>query len=169
MRVKEWRGDVVFLHEVAPGAADRSYGIHVARLAGLPQAAVARAEQVLETLETGEQSSAVTRLADDLPLFAAAVERRVAPQPSAVEQRLRATDLDALTPRQALQLLYDLRGLLDGSRRNCTRRTGSRSPQIHDAKSYRLHVRCDVGRRLVCSADATAPAELPSCVNKSRP
>ena len=105
MRVKEWRGDVVFLHEVAPGAADRSYGIHVARLAGLPGAAVARAEQVLETLEKGEQSSAVTRLADDLPLFAAA-ERRAnpspPPQPSPVEERLREIDPDALTPRQAL-------------------------------------------------------------------
>ena len=59
MRVKEWKGDVVFLHEVAAGAADRSYGIHVARLAGLPAAVVARAEEVLASLETGEPSSAV--------------------------------------------------------------------------------------------------------------
>ena len=115
MRVKEWRGDVVFLHEVTPGAADRSYGIHVARLAGLPGAAVARAEQVLETLEKGEQSSAVTRLADDLPLFAAA-ERRAnpppPPPPSPVEERLKEIDPDALTPRQALDLLYELRAKL---------------------------------------------------------
>ncbi len=115
MRVKEWRGDVVFLHEVAPGAADRSYGIHVARLAGLPGAAVARAEQVLETLEKGEQSSAVTRLADDLPLFAAA-ERRAnpppPPPPSPVEERLRDIDPDTLTPRQALDLLYELKAKL---------------------------------------------------------
>ena len=59
MRVKEWQGDVVFLHEVAPGAADRSYGIHVAQLAGLPQAAVARAEQILAVLEQGEEASAL--------------------------------------------------------------------------------------------------------------
>ncbi len=71
MRVKEWQGDVVFLHEIAPGAADRSYGIHVAKLAGLPAAVIARAEQVLATLEKGEQSGALTRLAEDLPLFAA--------------------------------------------------------------------------------------------------
>lgn len=110
MRVKEWRGDVVFLHEVVPGAADRSYGIHVARLAGMPDAAVERAEQVLQILETGEQSSAVTRLADDLPLFAAA--RRPKPRSSAVEERLRDVDPDALTPREALDLLYALRLLL---------------------------------------------------------
>ncbi len=119
MRVKEWRGDVVFLHEVAPGAADRSYGIHVARLAGLPGAAVARAEQVLETLEKGEQSSAVTRLADDLPLFAAA-ERRANPPPprqqSPVEEGLKKIDPDALTPRQALDLLYELRAKLPPDR-----------------------------------------------------
>src|ERR1700691_2206464 len=71
MRVKEWQGDVVFLHEVAPGAADRSYGIHVAKLAGLPPAVVARAEEVLKTLETSEQGGALARLAEDLPLFAA--------------------------------------------------------------------------------------------------
>ena len=118
MRVKEWRGDVVFLHEVAPGAADRSYGIHVARLAGLPEAAVARAEQVLETLEKGEQSSAVTRLADDLPLFAAAERRAGAPPaPSAVEERLREIDPDALTPREALDLLYELKATLDAGGR----------------------------------------------------
>ena len=75
MRVKEWQNEVVFLHEVAPGAADRSYGIHVAQLAGLPAAVVARAEEVLAELEKGEQSGAVTRLADDLPLFAAAPAR----------------------------------------------------------------------------------------------
>ena len=111
MRVKEWRGDVIFLHEVVPGAADRSYGIHVAKLAGLPDAAIERAEQVLQMLETGEQSSAVTRLADDLPLFAA-VARRPQPKPSAVEERLRQIDPDALTPRQALELIYALRALL---------------------------------------------------------
>jgi DNA mismatch repair protein MutS len=116
MRVKEWQGDVVFLHEVAPGAADRSYGIHVAKLAGLPPAAVARAEQVLSSLEQGEQAGAVARLADDLPLFAVAVKQ--APtrlsEPSAVEATLGAVNPDELTPKQALELLYRLKGLAAG-------------------------------------------------------
>jgi DNA mismatch repair protein MutS len=114
MRVKEWQNEVVFLHEVAPGAADRSYGIHVAQLAGLPAAVVARAEEVLAALEKGEQSGAVTRLADDLPLFAAAPARpagRAAPPESKVEKALTAVNPDELTPRQALELLYELRRL----------------------------------------------------------
>ncbi|HSH98989.1 MAG TPA: DNA mismatch repair protein MutS, partial [Reyranella sp.] len=115
MRVKEWQNEVVFLHEVAPGAADRSYGIHVAQLAGLPAAVVARAEEVLAALETGEQSGAVTRLADDLPLFAAAPARpagRTAPPlESEVEKALAAVNPDELTPKQALELLYELRRL----------------------------------------------------------
>ncbi len=107
MRVKEWRGDVVFLHEVAAGTADRSYGIHVGQLAGLPAAVVTRAEQVLEVLEKGEQSSAITRLAEDLPLFAAALQP-VMPEvkPSLMEQELRALDVDSLSPRAALELIY---------------------------------------------------------------
>jgi DNA mismatch repair protein MutS len=113
MRVKEWQGDVVFLHEVAPGAADRSYGIHVAKLAGLPPAAVARAEEVLALLETGEQSGALARLADDLPLFTAARPKGArAAEPSAVEQALAALEPDALTPRDALELVYKLKSLL---------------------------------------------------------
>jgi DNA mismatch repair protein MutS len=113
MRVKEWQNDVVFLHEVAPGAADRSYGLHVAKLAGLPTAAVARAGQVLAILEQGEQAGALARLADDLPLFAATVKSAAPVQaPSAVEQALAAINPDELTPKSALELLYKLRGLL---------------------------------------------------------
>ncbi len=115
MRVKEWQGEVVFLHEVAPGAADRSYGIHVARLAGLPPAAVHRAEEVLALLEQGEQAGALTRLADDLPLFAAAPKPASAAAPaeaSALEAELKAVNPDELTPKQALELLYRLRGLV---------------------------------------------------------
>jgi DNA mismatch repair protein MutS len=114
MRVKEWQGDVVFLHEVAPGAADRSYGIHVAKLAGLPSPVIARAEEVLQTLETGEPSSALTRLAEDLPLFSAA-RRQPAPTPAAtsvVEAALAAISPDELTPRSALEALYQLKALL---------------------------------------------------------
>ncbi len=113
MRVKEWQNEVVFLHEVAPGAADRSYGIHVAQLAGLPAAVVARAEQVLAVLEKGEQSGAVTKLADDLPLFAAAPSRPASgtakPVESEVEKALASVNPDELSPKQALELLYELR------------------------------------------------------------
>ncbi|MGF1639982.1 MAG: DNA mismatch repair protein MutS [Rhodospirillales bacterium] len=112
MRVKEWQGQVVFLHEVAPGAADRSYGIHVGRLAGLPAAVVARAERVLATLEKGEQSSAVTRLAEDLPLFAAAERQASPPACSPVVEELRGVAVDDLTPRQALELVYRLKRML---------------------------------------------------------
>ena len=113
MRVKEWQGDVVFLHEVAPGAADRSYGIHVGRLAGLPSAVIDRAEEVLAALETGEQSSAVSRLADDLPLFQTTRSARPAKAgPSPVEEALADVDPDAMTPRDALEFLYQLRAMV---------------------------------------------------------
>jgi DNA mismatch repair protein MutS len=105
---------VKFLHEIAPGAADRSYGIHVAQLAGVPQAAIRRAEEVLKTLEQGEQASALTRLADDLPLFAATVaaEPRQLSEPSATDEALRAVNPDELSPKEALELLYKLRGMI---------------------------------------------------------
>ena len=114
MRVKEWQGDVVFLHEVAPGAADRSYGIHVAKLAGLPKPVIARAEEVLELLEQGEAGGALTRLADDLPLFSAArrpTSKLAPPEPSAVEEAVKAVNPDELTPKAALDLIYRLVGL----------------------------------------------------------
>ncbi len=113
MRVKEWQNEVVFLHEVAPGAADRSYGIHVAQLAGLPAAVVMRAEEVLAVLEKGEQSGAVTKLADDLPLFAAAPARPAGgsgkAKESEVEKALAEVNPDELSPREALEVLYALR------------------------------------------------------------
>ncbi|MBV8653874.1 MAG: DNA mismatch repair protein MutS [Alphaproteobacteria bacterium] len=115
MRVKEWQGEVVFLHEVAPGAADRSYGIHVAKLAGLPAAVIARAEEVLTTLENGEQSGALTRLAEDLPLFSAARRPAAAAapvKPSAVEAALAEIHPDELSPREALETLYRLKATL---------------------------------------------------------
>src|SRR5436305_2478541 len=114
MRVKEWQGDVVFLHEVAAGTADRSYGIHVAKLAGLPAAVTSRAEEVLQILEKGEQGGALARLADDLPLFQAA--RRPIPEPqspvSPAEEMLRDLRPGELPPRVALELLYRLKSLL---------------------------------------------------------
>jgi DNA mismatch repair protein MutS len=113
----EWQGEVKFLHEIGPGAADRSYGIHVAKLAGLPAAAVKRAEEVLTTLEKGEQASALTRLADDLPLFSVLAQQapRGVSENSPVEAALRAINPDELTPKAALEELYRLRGLVSSS------------------------------------------------------
>lgn len=119
MRVKEWQGEVVFLHEVTSGSADRSYGIQVAKLAGLPRAVVDRAGEVLAILEEGDQAGAVSRLADDLPLFAAApksvpaVQSPQSPQgPSLLEEELTLLHPDEMTPKEALEALYRLRGLL---------------------------------------------------------
>jgi len=113
MRVKEWDGDVVFMHEVAMGAADRSYGIQVARLAGLPPAVVERARAVLRQLEAGEESGRASRLVDDLPLFSAATRREEEPQTrsDALRQAVIAMSPDEMTPREALDALYRLRGL----------------------------------------------------------
>jgi DNA mismatch repair protein MutS len=116
MAVREWEGEVVFLHEVRPGAADRSYGVQVARLAGLPAAVVERARAVLEALESGdrERGARAETLIDDLPLFSAA---RAAPAPTApaapseIEARLAAAVPDAMSPREALELIYELKAL----------------------------------------------------------
>ncbi len=116
MRVKEWEGDVVFLHEVGKGAADRSYGVQVARLAGLPEAVVARAKEVLRQLEEGEVAGKTDRLVDDLPLFSVAVKRE-APKPAAPQkadrlgEALAALHPDEMTPREALEALYRLKGM----------------------------------------------------------
>ena len=115
MRIREWKDEIVFLHEVGKGAADRSYGIHVAKLAGLPRAVVNRAEAVLEQLEKGDKAGAAGRLAEDLPLFQAMLAQpapRAASGPSEVEERLGAVNPDALTPLQALEVLYELRGMI---------------------------------------------------------
>ncbi|MDZ7905435.1 MAG: DNA mismatch repair protein MutS, partial [Cypionkella sp.] len=112
MSVKEWDGEVIFLHEVQAGAADRSYGVHVAKLAGLPSAVISRAEFVLDQLEKSEREGGrkPKALIDDLPLFRAPTPP--APKTSEVEARLRAVHPDQLTPMAALQLLYELHGLL---------------------------------------------------------
>jgi DNA mismatch repair protein MutS len=112
LAVREWEGEVVFLHEVRGGAADRSYGVQVARLAGLPPAVVERARAILDRLEAGDRGAGGrgAALVDDLPLFRAAAPPP-APPSSAVESRLRALDPDALAPREALALLYELKAL----------------------------------------------------------
>ena len=110
MRVKEWKGDVVFLHEIAPGAADRSYGIQVARLAGLPASVIARAREVLRQLEETDRKSPVRTLIDDLPLFSAARRKAEAEPPSdELATMLDAIAPDELTPREALEALYRLK------------------------------------------------------------
>jgi len=113
MRVKEWKDTIVFLHEVGPGAADRSYGIHVAKLAGLPAAVIGRAEDVLRALEEGREGHKPLARIDDLPLFAANTPvAAAASEPSAVEEELRKISPDALTPKQALDLIYQLKAKL---------------------------------------------------------
>ncbi len=118
VKVREWQGDVIFLHEVVPGIADRSYGIHVARLAGLPPSVIARATEVLEKLEQSDKVSAHKSLPDDLPLFSVA-SRRSEPrsrEPGEVEKKLAAIAPDELSPRDALALIYEVKALLAGKR-----------------------------------------------------
>ncbi|MEQ1510147.1 MAG: DNA mismatch repair protein MutS [Sphingopyxis sp.] len=111
VRAREWQGDLVLLHELAEGPADRSYGLAVARLAGVPAAVLKRAEGVLAKLEAGrQQTGGLAAGLDDLPLFAAMTE--AAPRPvDALREALDAIDADALTPRDALDALYRLKGL----------------------------------------------------------
>ena len=115
--VREWEGEVIFLHEVREGAADRSYGVQVARLAGLPAAVVARAHVVLDALEAGEREGGgkARALVDDLPLFSAA-SAAPAPKtaPSEVEARLKTVLPDEMSPREALALIYELKGMVPG-------------------------------------------------------
>ena len=113
--VKEWEGEVIFLHEVKKGAADRSYGVQVAQLAGLPASVVARARDVLDMLEEGSRSGGGKIQIDDLPLFAAAPapQPRPAAGPSPVEELLSEIHPDDLSPREALEALYRLKEAID--------------------------------------------------------
>lgn len=120
MKVREWEGEVVFLHEVGPGAADRSYGIQVARLAGLPDPVIARAKQVLDILEQRSVGTASSKdkasVLDDLPLFA----HQPAPAPKSkdpIHEALDAVRPDDMTPKQAIETLYELKKLRDDARR----------------------------------------------------
>ncbi|WP_316013359.1 DNA mismatch repair protein MutS [Roseobacter sp. HKCCA0434] len=113
--VREWEGDVIFLHEVRAGAADRSYGVQVGRLAGLPPAVVERARAVLEILEEGEREAGgkAQTLIDDLPLFAVpAPTPKVETKASEVEARLAEVMPDGLTAKEALDLIYELKELI---------------------------------------------------------
>lgn len=112
MRVKDWNDQIIFLHEVAAGTADRSYGVHVAKLAGLPETVVSRAEQVLNMLENSKTPK--TGAAQDLPLFSLPppAPKAAAVKPSAVEEALKIIDPDSLSPKEALEALYGLKAKL---------------------------------------------------------
>lgn len=116
VRVKEWQGDVVFLHEVLPGSADRSYGIQVAKLAGLPPAVIARAKSVLAKLEAQDRGQTARALVDDLPLFAvpsrAAAEDKPPSEAELLVDAVKALHPDEMSPREALDALYALRAKL---------------------------------------------------------
>lgn len=112
IRVKEWQGEIVFMHEIVEGAIDRSYGIHVGKLAGLPQPVLTRANQILSELEERRQQQ--KPLFDDLPLFSQIQKTTSTVTESQVEKRLKAVDVDALSPREALNFVYQLKGLMEG-------------------------------------------------------
>ena len=109
LRAKEWNGDLIFLHEAGPGPADRSYGVQVAKLAGVPPAVVVRAREVLDRLE--REAGAPAHL-EGLPLFAASAPPPERRGPSPVEEALKALDPDGMSPREAMDALYRLKGLL---------------------------------------------------------
>ncbi|HEX8056075.1 MAG TPA: DNA mismatch repair protein MutS [Novosphingobium sp.] len=109
VRAREWKGELVLLHELAEGAADRSYGLAVARLAGVPQPVLSRAKTVLDRLEKGRaETGGLAAGLGDLPLFAAAFEAD-SEKLDTIRERLNGLDVDALSPREALELLYDLK------------------------------------------------------------
>jgi DNA mismatch repair protein MutS len=109
VRAREWKGDLVLLHELAEGPADKSYGLAVARLAGVPAPVVKRAKSVLDRLEKGRAATGgLAAGLDDLPLFAAAIEA-AEEKVDALREKLGAIDIDSLSPRAALDLLYDLK------------------------------------------------------------
>ena len=114
LKVKEWKGEVVFLYEVGAGAADRSYGIQVAKLAGVPPAVIARAEAVLAGLQRSEAAQSLDGLADALPLFASVRDAPPAPPAdAALRAALDEAHPDALSPREALELIYRLKALAE--------------------------------------------------------
>jgi DNA mismatch repair protein MutS len=114
VRAREWKGDLVLLHEVAKGPADRSYGLAVAKLAGLPAPVLARARSVLAKLEQGRAATGgIAAGLDDLPLFAASVQAEE-PAPDPLQSALAEVDADSLSPREALDLIYRLKRLAAG-------------------------------------------------------
>jgi len=119
VRAREWQGELVLLHELAAGPADRSYGLAVARLAGVPASVVARAEQVLARLEQGRaETGGLAAGLGELPLFAAALVAKP-PEHDHLRERLAELDVDRLSPREALELLYELKRAAGGKSLTC--------------------------------------------------
>lgn len=112
MKIKEFNDNVIFMHEVVDGAADRSYGIYVAKLAGLPKSLIRRADQVLHNLEKQDKGLSVKDIAEDLPLFACIKEKVVEKASSPALDELTSLNPDDLSPREALEKLYELKKLL---------------------------------------------------------
>lgn len=104
VQVKDWKGKIIFMHKVIDGTADRSYGIHVAQLAGIPKSVIKRAEGILKSLDKGAKAM------PDLPLFDVAND--IPDEPSELERAMHAIDPDGLSPRDALEALYNLKKLL---------------------------------------------------------
>ncbi len=110
MKIKEWKKEIIFLHEVAPGTADRSYGIHVAQMAGIPKSVISRAEMVLQQLETGKTEARKASLVDNLPLFSSVMAKEdERNHDSPVLESIRGLKPDEMTPMEALKALYNLK------------------------------------------------------------
>lgn len=110
MKIREWKKEIIFLHEVAPGTADRSYGIHVARMAGLPKAVLSRAETVLKRLESSAAGPKANALIDSLPLFSTITERPAMNEAdSEILEMIREMNPDELTPKEAMETLYRIK------------------------------------------------------------
>ena len=113
MQVKEWKGDIVFLHSVGEGAANQSYGIHVGKLAGLPPAVIARAKDVLAHVQSAEHAGRISGLVDELPLFSSAAPVLETDDPPPALAKLSEIEPDEMSPREALEALYALKGLVE--------------------------------------------------------
>ena len=115
MKIKEWNNDIIFLHEVVEGVDHRSYGTHVAKLAGLPENVINRAKVVLRELEKGEKSRAINSLAEDLPLFSNITQESISvtKNGSKLEEYLSKIMPDNLSPKDALDIVYELKALVD--------------------------------------------------------
>lgn len=112
MDVKDWKGDIIFMHKVISGAADRSYGIHVAKLAGMPSQAIKRAQQVLKTLEKDSHSGDASSLSTDLPLFTSTEDTMNEDEQNPLTEALDDINPDDLSPREALEKLYTLKKIM---------------------------------------------------------
>ena len=170
VRVKEWQGDVVFLHEVMPGAADRSYGIQVAKLAGLPAGVIARAKTILAKLEAQDRSSTTRALAEDLPLFATtsrAVEEKIETPADRLLKAFEALHPDDMSPREALDALYALKKTL-GSR--IVARMSERYPGFKSQNQPRISLRSSglLAARASQSLTAAGSAKATDCSRSTR-